>query len=49
MVMTYGCLTILRAIFMGACPFSGRLGVQEIREGCAKMFQKLSLFLFVLS
>ena len=39
MVMTYGCLTILRAIFMGACPFSGRLGVQEIREGC-KNFPK---------
>ena len=31
MMMAYGCLIIIGAIFMGYQPFSGRLGVEAIR------------------
>ena len=45
-MMAYGCLIILRAIFMGSLPFSGRLGVEAIREEFAQMPQQLTCFYF---
>ena len=42
MAMASGYLIILRAHFMGACTFSGRLGVEEIREGRAQTSKHLA-------
>ena len=43
--MAYRCLIFLRALFMLSLPFSGRLGVESIREGFAQMPQQLPCFI----
>ena len=37
MKMTSGCHIIRGSLSMGIRPFSGRLGAEEIRVGCAQM------------
>ena len=41
---TYGFLIILRALFMGTRPFSGRLGVEDIMVVCAQTSQHIACF-----
>ena len=48
MTMAYGCLIILREIFMGARPFSGSVGGEAIRGGLRKKDLTAFMCLFVI-